>query len=353
MCKYIAFASVFLLCFASCREKGVVLPKNTDNEEKDTMIVQIPVEAPEPEPEFNLLEKSVYKSKLTRDSTFIAIYVLPGNSTSAHFADTVNRMYVGKFQFINNQIDTIKTALLSENEWGYFSIDTLSFKTIPINNTPFLYFSYIEGFQGVAVLEKSVFFCLINTKDLSHYELVYIGRNSFKCEDCIEGYFADNPTLTKKPPVYNTLKRLSKNSKLIYQQQTKDKNRYYHLNYETKWNDDNQADNAWGAGYSYIQTSIKSTYYKTNLFQLNHGIVNDSIESERFILVNYFRGNIIGYDKINNLYFPLLIESCFNFCNKSIAFFDQDSLRIFYNEGGDIEYRISMDDILFDGKRGD
>ena len=352
MDKYILFASLFLLLFTSCREKPSPVSKEDNNVEiKDSVVVQISIV--EPEPEFDIIRKSIYKSKLTHDSTFVSVYILPGNSTSSVFADTVNRMFVGKFKYINNQIDTIKSVLLSENEWGYFSIDTGSFETLRIKNTPFLYFSYLEGAQGIAVLEKSVYFCLINMNDLSKYELTYIGRSSFKCEDCIEGHFADNPNLAGNRLIFNKLKSLSKNSNLIYQQKSKDKNAYYHLNYETKWNDDNQADNAWGAGYSYIQTPIKSTYYKTDLFRLNQGLVNDSIENDRFILVNYFRGNIIGYDKINQLYFPLLIESCFNFCNKSIAFFDQDSLRIFYDEGGDIEYRISMNDILFDKRKGE
>ena len=351
MDKYIIFASAFILLFASCREKASVsvLKEKPVNEAKDSDVVRISTE----EPGFDMLEKSIYKSKLTHDSTFFSIYVFPGNSTSNVFADTINRMYAGKFKSINGQIDTIKSVLLSENEWGYFSIDTLSFKTVRINNVPFLYFAFVEGSQGVAVLDKSVYFCLINMSDLSNYELTYVGRNSFKCEDCIEGRFTENSKLKKHPQIAGVLRNLSKKSKLIYQKKAKDGNLYYHLNYEAKWNDDNRADNAWGAGYSYIQTPIVSTYYKTDLFRLNQGSVSDSIQNDRFILVSYFRGNIIGYDKTNRLYFPLLIESCFNFCNKSIAFFDQDSLRIFYDEGGDIEYRISMNDILFDLRRGD
>ncbi len=143
---------------------------------------------------------------------------------------------------------------------------------------------------------------------------------------------------------------MSRTSKLIYQPTELDKDSLYYLNYETKWNKDNDVENIFGIGHAEISTPIKTTYYKTNLFQLNNGSITDSIENNDIKLISYFRSNLIGYDKHKKLYFPLIIENCAMDCAKTIEFFAKDSLRITYEYNG--TYEISLNDIIFDSRIG-
>ncbi len=293
-----------------------------------------------------------YCSEKQSDSTFICLYVLPENKRTYFFSDTLNQMYVSKCRLSVNGLDTLKTVLISEGEWSYLAIDSLSFKNVDMNDVPFLYFSYQQNYMGTAIRERNVSFCLINMIDLSVHTLGYSGYDTFKCEDCIDGDFNDEPKSNKNPLILKKLKELSKESKWIYQKGPKDEDPYYYMNYETKWRKENHEETFYANGHSDIKTPIKSTYYKTNLFRFNSG-VNDSIETDRYILVNYMYGNIVGYDKARSMYFPLLIESCNGFCDKKINFVSEDSLKISYGDKPEDEYEISMNDIIFDGKSGD
>jgi hypothetical protein len=345
--RVIAFTVVIFSIFSfSCKDKKTIIEVKGTPIDSTSYFLNAQAES-------YIRNNSFYTGEIQSDSTFVCLYVLPENKHVFFFSDTLNQMYACKYRLIQNRVDTLATVLLEENEQGYFSIDTLSFKQVPIQDVPFLYFSYKEGHQDAAIQEQTVCFRLINLRDLSDYLLTCTGKPSFKCDDCIDGELEADAKLRKNPLILNKLKELSKSSTLIYQRSEKDNDIYYYLNYESKWNQDNQTDNAWGAGYSTITTPIKSTYYTTNLFRLNRGTVNDSIENDKYILVNYFRGNIIGYDKLRKLYFPLWIESCINFCDKNIRFFSEDSLSISYTENGNIEYLISTNDILFDSKFGD
>ncbi len=150
----------------------------------------------------------LYISPLQNDSTFISVYVTPNtprevdinNKTEKDyfFSDTVNKLWITKYQLKQNQIQTIRSKLLLENEWTYLVMDSNSFKNIQISGVPYLYFSSHETPMGRAVdMNQEVNFHLINLIDISDYCLVYEGHPSFKCADCIDGKFSDNKNLEK------------------------------------------------------------------------------------------------------------------------------------------------------------
>jgi hypothetical protein len=207
--------------------------------------------------------------------------------------------------------------------------------------------------MGRAITEEVVTFCLVNLTDLTDYKLTYVGEPTFKCENCIDGDFLDDPKLDKNPAILKKLTELSKNSNFIYQRTAKDDNIYYRMNYEKKWNTDNNSNNSFGAGHGEINFPIRSTYYRSNLFNLNRGSVNDSIVNDKYTFVSYFRGNVIGYNKMVGMYFPVFIESCAYNCNKRISFIGSDSLKIVYDEDNNLKYIVSINDILFDEMIGD
>lgn len=344
MTKIASIILAFTLFF-SCQEnkdKSLTTDNNSDKESLSDRSV------------IDLSKMGFYRSQLQSDSTFVCVYVNAVENNGDFYSDTLLQMYACKYKLIDNEIKKIKINLLTESECSYMSIDTTSYKQVEIENSPYIYFSYTTSYQGAAIIDHYVVFVLVNMDDLSNYSLVYEGRYKyFKCDDCIDGDFLENDLAKKHPSILAKLKELSKSSKFIYQRTSKDDNMHYHLNYETKWNSDNTANYAYGAGYSEIEAPIWSTHYKTNLFDLNMGEATKNTENDRYVLNTYFRGNIIGFDKNTKLYFPLFIESCVIGCDKEIELFDNDSLRISYTEGGDMEYRISMKDIIFDTKTGD
>lgn len=308
---------------------------------------------PDSHPEKYMRSNSVYATELLNDSSFVCLYVLPENKQTYFFSDTLNQLYVSKCKLTWNGLDTMRTKLIRECNRTYLTVDSLSFKNVEIDQIPFLYFSFKEAYMGKAVSEQTVTFCLVSLKDLSEYKLVYIGEPTFKCENCIDGDFIENAKLDKHSAMSKKLTELSKSSTLIYQRTMKDDNIYYRMNYEVKWNTDNNMNNSYGAGRSEIELPIRSTLYRSDLFALNRGSVNDSISNDSYTFVNYFRGNVIGYNKMTKMYFPLFIESCRNFCNKKISFIGSDSLKIIYDEDNDHEYIIPINDVIFDELIGD
>lgn len=293
-----------------------------------------------------------YQSPLQADSTFICLYA--GDKRFSYFySDTLNRMHVSLCKLNGEVVDTLKTVLLLEDEWSYLTIDSASFRHVAVHDEPYLYFSSSEGFMGQGVIERNVNFHLVNINTLDNFRLLYAGEPSFKCEDCIEGNFVETNQLRETPDILNLLKELSKTSRLIYQRGPKDENVYYHLNYQEKWDKDNQSHNSYATGHGNIISPIHSTYYKTNLFDLNQGSENSVIENSRYLFRSYFRGNIIGYDKEKKLYFPLYIENCVLGCNKDIEFAGSESIRVTWSESEEGTYLISINNIIFDSKTGD
>ncbi len=321
-----------VLMLLSCKTNSTQLQENNGLEE---LIIK------------SLNQKPIYISKLLDDSTYVVIY---GNQTNDNmpyfFSDTLNQIFAAKYEPKSNRMQ--KPELIMQDDYTYLDIDSASFRTTNVDGIIYIYFSSHESFMGQAVLEQTVSFYLIDVNNLSHFELSYVGEPSFKCDDCIEGDFEIDAKLKKNPRVLSYLMQQSRQSKEIYHASTAEKDPMNSLNYEEKWNEDNSQDNSFGVGNAEINTPIKTTYYKTKLLDLNDGSAV-SIENDDYIVFTFFRGNLIGFDKRKELYFPIIIESCSLGCSKETEFVG-DSLEIRYES--DITYRISMNDLEFDKRIG-
>jgi hypothetical protein len=297
-------------------------------------------------------QEPLYISELGNDSTFVSVFVTPNseNRQTFFFSDTLNKIKAVKYKLKGNKIISLKSKTLLENEWTYLRIDSLSLKEVKIKNVPYFYFSSSETNMGQAVVGESVNFHLLNLFSLDDFELSYFGKPSFKCKTCIDGEFTVDNKLKAKPELLSVLMNFSKISKLIYQKTEKDNNVLDHINYQTKWGKDNNQDNSFGAGHADIEDSIKTTYYKTNLFLLNCNETDNTIENDDFIFSSCFRSNLIGFDKKKKMYFPVIIESCSNGCNKTFEFVENDSLKINYEF--DESYTISLKNFKFDSRIG-
>lgn len=248
---------------------------------------------------------------------------------------------------LNNQKATVKTDTLLYNEYTFTEVFNESFTQQKIDNEEFLLFSLKETFKGRAVIDRDINFYLLNINTLDFLTLTYTGKSSLRCNTCIDGDFQENKKLDQYPTLKDVLYKYASKSKHIYIASKEEKDISYYKNYIQKWYKDNNVNNDFGAGHASIPDIIYSTYYKENIFEFTGDYGTDFIENSRFKIVNYFRGNLLGYDKVKKLYFPVLVESCNYDCGKEIHFSEGNIINIQYEWTDDVSYQINLDNIQF------
>lgn len=256
-------------------------------------------------------------------------------------ADT-NSIIVSKYKKIEKHFRLIKKDTLLTNEFTYAEIDPKSFVKKRIGNKDFLLLSVREQFMGNAVTEVSVTFFMLDIDSFKTYTLSYSGEYSLRCGDeCIDGEFSQNKDLDLKPEIKNALYQLANKSKWVYHPSKKELNNSYYKNYEQKWYTDNKVDNHLANGHSDIPDVIYSTYYKDDIFKFT-GIAEDEeiLENNSFKIVCFSRGNILGYDKSKQLYFPIYIESCVTGCGKTVEFVSTNEIKVVHEECSEKEVSI-------------
>ncbi|MCW3162252.1 hypothetical protein [Chryseobacterium oryctis] len=332
MKKYFFVLLSFLLLF-SCEKKEKVSAK--ENTHDSVVSFKIPD---------SLSKNNLFTSK--NEKGVLRIWVQSKEPRGKYFySDTLNILKAEQYAFENNKFSKLKTVNLAQTEWSYFEIDSSNIKTEKLNGKEYFLISANTTNMGKAVPDQIVQFWAINTANVDdNYELLYSGYPSNLCTECIKGDFVENKKLNSNQSVKKILYDFAKKSKMIYQPNVAEKNISHYKNYDEKWQIDNKTDSHFGAGNIGEMSVIYSTYYKENLFELSGG-VPDEIENENYLVVSYFRGDIIAYDKIKKLYFPVIVESCAHFCNKSIEFINEHTLKITYED--ESSYELDLHKILF------
>ncbi len=272
-----------------------------------------------------------------KNNNLLKVFVPNQNQTNPYFySDTA---IVLKVESISNS-NKRKSVDLLHLDWTYLTIDSTSINVKTFQNNPFLFFSARTDYMGRAVNIKSVYFWMINTKNIKeNYKLTYTGYLSPICAECIKGNFEKN-NLPKE--IENSLLDYTKTSSLIFQKNNDKEDMY--KDYEDKWQMDNNVDGHFGAGNLDPLNEIYSTYYKENLFKIGGGTPTE-IENNDYIIKSFFRGNLIGYDKNKKLYFPILVESRSYSCDKKIEFVNPHTIKIEYENS--TEYEIDLTKIIF------
>lgn len=262
------------------------------------------------------------------------------------YSDTVNIFNIGRYRFENKELKKTKHLELYRNEWSYLQIDSASLKKEIIDQDEFLFLTLLPSTMGRAIPGETVFFYLLNLNNIDdHHSLSYSGYYDQYCNDCIKGEFSPAETFPKNKKAWQQFRKYAEKSKFISQAKGDEKKLAYYKNYEQKWETDNQTDNHYGAGFGGVPDQLYSTYYKEDLLEINGHRVDESIENDRYIIGTFFRGNLVGFDKKKNRYFPLIVESCAHSCNKALSFVDGKTLRITYEAGE--EFDIDLDQIIF------
>lgn len=336
MMKKLSFLILLLFAF-SCQKKEEQLKQQVKKSENS-------------EPNYNKII-SDYKNHsinvIRNKEGFFRIWAEGADSelSQYHISGEKSSINIGLYTFENNKVVLKKRKTIKELEWNYFSIDSAAQIVQKVQNKDFLFLSGSTGFMGTAIPEQSVEFLMFNINDISeNYSLLYSGYYSALCEDCIKGEFVEDSKINNKI-ARNALLDFSKKSKLIYQQKDSEKDIKNYKNFIEKWQQDNKQDSHFGAGNLGDLSEIHSTFYKQNLFKISGGTPTE-IENENYLITSYFKGNVIGYDKTKKMYFPIIVESCADFCDKKIEFVNPHVISVSYDEN--TSYNIDLNAIIFE-----
>lgn len=268
------------------------------------------------------------------------------SSNSFFLTDYKNMIFLSKE--IEGSI-TVKMDTLLSNEYTSVEIHKDNFASKEFNNQNYFLFSLREKVMGTAVLEHSIRFFMLNKNSLKLHELNYTGEYTLRTK-LLDGEFENNIALNKYPLIKNILKEYASKSKLIYipTEEEKDSNNY--INFVQKWYEDNNVNNNLATGYGYKPDKVYSTYYKRNIFKVAGDYGADYIENDRFKIVNFSYGSVLGYDKVKELYFPVFVESCNSGCLKEIRFVDGNTVEITHDFLDKNSFTININEINFTNK---
>ncbi|MGE9314410.1 hypothetical protein ACLOAU_22330 [Niabella sp. CJ426] len=339
----ILFAGIVLI--AGCKDQKKGMPETV---KEDTVLTEAPSES-------NSNEANELQDALPALYSFNTIggevIGIAASEQSEHdpFFLIGDANYIVATKYLDERV--VKADTLLKNEFVYTQIDSASIQQKKVGNNYYLLLTARETFKGQAITEKTINFILLDVNSLEHYTLMYEGVSSIRCYECIDGDFHPVPLLDKKPGLKSILFEYANKSKWVYRPATQvEKDARHFINYEQKWNEDNQEDNHLANGHSGVSEPVYSTYYKEDIFKLTaaHASVTDSIENEHFKILSYFRGNILGFDKQKQLYFPIYIESCITGCDKKIRFVSPETIEILYDEYNSKEvYTVQLNKIRF------
>lgn len=144
-------------------------------------------------------------------------------------------------------------------------------------------------------------------------------------------YYANE--LDAQPEIKEFLMDKANRSRYVFHPSKEDLDNNSTKNYEKKWESENHiAESIYASKHNTSYAPLKISYYNQCLFDSVKNSIQEKIENSGYLLVNYFRSDILGYDKSCKKYFPLWIENCSHGCNKSINFLTPYTLQITYPE---------------------
>lgn len=228
------------------------------------------------------------------------------------------------------KVETQKPLFSEELIYGTFSEDV---EVTTIDNKPYLYFSYRT--QQVT-FQASVYFCLFSITNFELTTLEYSGEPIYDNEgdfSHVKGEFEPMDRFKSMPDQLSFLKDKAHHSSNIYEKPNQDFGFNSSENYREKWELDNpEVDNVWFTKDYSSNQQLKITYYDADLFDFENGSVSFEIENAYYHLKSFFRGNVIGYDKVKKKFFPIWVEKCQRGCDKEIKFIDDSKFKIIYSE---------------------
>lgn len=246
-----------------------------------------------------------------------------------------NFILISKFKTDKNKEVLIKQDTLISTDEFSISVEQKDFEKKIINGKEFIFFTVEESPMGQFSMETILDFYIVDVAELVCYKSKFTGSHTLRSgEERLEGSFIMNDSLRNNSEIKKLMLDFIGKNKLIYKPSKKEEDIFYYKNYAKKWLDDNKLKDVMANGFLEIPNKIYSTYYKENIIEFT-GEISDYdvvIENSNYKIVSFMRSNVIAYDKIKKLYFPIFIESCITGCNKGVKFIAKDKIRITHNE---------------------
>ncbi|HMZ67184.1 MAG TPA: hypothetical protein PLF66_24055 [Leptospiraceae bacterium] len=238
-----------------------------------------------------------------------------------------------------------KQAPVYKKEFFYWN-SLPDFEIVTIGKKSYLFFHFLVSPMGNAVNLDELNFALFSLTDFRLTTLKYEGDPYTKNEKLfyLKGDFMNLNQLNTKPKLLKYLEKRASKSPWIYRTTKSDLEINSSTNYEKKWRIDNSSiKQVWEYKENILEQSIQITYYDKNIFPPSYqGDTPRKIENSKYKIISLFRGDILGYDKTKEKYFPIWVDSCSHGCDKDISFISEDTLKIVYSESANKEV-VSID----------
>lgn len=242
---------------------------------------------------------------------------------------------------IEDSKDVIKEKFRNVN-FHYDYGENYDFEITLIKNKSYLYLLYDTHEMGNALGSTKYNFSLIALSDFNLTNLIYEVYDSGEKEDFINiNEFKSNSIVLK------FLEDKAKKSNFIYRPTFQDLDINDPINYEKRWRLDNNLRSIWDIKNNLKNKKINVTYYTRSIFPKDF-TYEQSIENAGFKIINGFRSDILGYDKLKKKYFPIWFDYGCHGCNKKIEFINSSTLKITYIESNNEIILVDLNQMIYD-----
>ncbi|WP_394772334.1 hypothetical protein [Mucilaginibacter sp.] len=237
------------------------------------------------------------------------------------------------------RIETQQPIFKEENQYCHFLSDL---EVNVVDGKPYLYLVYALADEGtMAGNTETLKFSLFSLNNYKLFSLNYTGDASYDDKTgnfkfIKDGSFSNLDSLKTEPTILSFLEEKIKQSTFIYRSTSKDLDINTPDNNEKKWLLDNPGviDQLHSPKKTIvIDEPLKITYYDKNLFANNAGSIISKVENHSYKFVSYFKGSVVGFNKLKRKYFPIWAENCNEGCNKEISLISPNILKINYTDG--------------------
>jgi hypothetical protein len=216
------------------------------------------------------------------------------------------------------------------------------FEITLIKDKAYLYLFFDTHEMGNALGSTKYNFTLIALSDFNVTNLIYEAYDTGDKEDFINlKEFKSNSIVLK------FLEEKAKKSKFIYRPTFQDLDINDPINYEKRWRLDNNLRSIWDMKNNLKNEKINVTYYTSSIFPKDFPD-EQSIENVDFKIINGFRSDILGYDKLKKKYFPIWFDNGCHGCNKKIEFINSSTLKITYIESNNEMILVDLNQMIYD-----
>jgi hypothetical protein len=278
--------SLFVLLFViSCNQNG--------NEKKNTPI--------EPNLNYELAYNISQAKYLTKpDTVFLGELASTQYIAAVFETDLMNK----KIIILSNFANTWQEQDIVNDLYGIVDV-----QFVTIDSLDYLFYadeSYGNTMGGITFTLRE----LNSKKDYSILFNGYVGK-----------YDKMEPIKVKvknKKNILSFLEAKVASSPFVFKQSSSDYDLDNPSNYDKKWNILNSGLRENLNANRNIFWGIKFPEYQENLFTIiNHGSEVMKIENPNYIIISYFKDNVIGYDKINKKYFGIWVpETTYDWISK-------------------------------------